>query len=45
MPELAKLRRDFEATERNNATHSPGPTVEIRIAAELATTSNRQVGC
>lgn len=43
MPELAKLRKDFEAAEKSSATQ-PGPTVEIRIPAELATTSNRQVG-
>jgi len=44
MPELAKLRKEYvESGERNSSANGSGPTVEIRIPAELATTTNRQV--
>ena len=43
MPELAKLRKEYESGERNSPANGSGPTVEILICAELATTTNRQV--
>lgn len=44
MPELAKLRKEYvESVERTSSANGSGPTVEIRIPAELATTTNRQV--
>jgi hypothetical protein len=51
MPELTKLRKDYDAKNAATvATESNIPsnailTVEIRIPADLATTSNRQVFC
>ena len=42
MPELVRLRKIYEFTVRNSSAGS-GPTVEIRIPAEFATTANRQV--
>lgn len=43
MPELAKLWKEYESGERNSPDNGSGPTVEIRIPAEHATTNNRQV--
>jgi hypothetical protein len=49
MPELTMLWKDYEANAATVATESKtissqaGFTVEIRIPADLATTSNRQV--
>jgi hypothetical protein len=49
MPELTKLRKDHDAKNaatvatESNIPSNAGLTVEIRIPADLATTSNRQV--
>ncbi|XP_024382608.1 uncharacterized protein [Physcomitrium patens] len=43
MPELAKLRKEYDSGERNSSDNGWGPAVEIRIPAEHATTNNRQV--
>uniref|UniRef100_A0A7I4DEM4 Histone deacetylation protein Rxt3 n=1 Tax=Physcomitrium patens TaxID=3218 RepID=A0A7I4DEM4_PHYPA len=43
MPELAKLWKEYESGERNSPDNGSGPTVEIRIPAEHATTNNRQI--
>jgi hypothetical protein len=49
MPELTKLRKDHDAKNaatvatESNIPSNAGLTVEIRIPADLATTSNRQI--
>ncbi|KAG0631979.1 hypothetical protein M758_1G295700 [Ceratodon purpureus] len=46
MPELAKLWKEYDernSDERNSSSNGSSPTVEIRIPAELATTTNRQI--
>nr|XP_024369246.1 myb-like protein X isoform X3 [Physcomitrium patens]XP_024369247.1 myb-like protein X isoform X3 [Physcomitrium patens]XP_024369248.1 myb-like protein X isoform X3 [Physcomitrium patens] len=43
IPELAKFRKEYESGERISSANGSGPTVEIRIPAEYATTNNRQI--
>lgn len=34
---------EYESAPKNSSANESGPTVEIRIPAEFATTANRQV--
>ncbi|KAG0581184.1 hypothetical protein KC19_4G230700 [Ceratodon purpureus] len=43
MPELARLWMEYESAPKNSSANESGPTVEIRIPAEFATTANRQI--